>query len=216
MLEATGIARKAGDRWLLNDISLSVNAGERLAIVGPTGSGKTLLLRSLVMLDPLDQGEVRWHGKPVRGNDIPTFRSRVIYLHQRAALVEGTVEENLRQPFSLRVHKDKRFRRDVIVDYLRSLGRVESLLSKRQRDLSGGEAQLVALLRAIQLGPHILLLDEPTAALDAEATDMVEALVTRWLNEQPTTRATVWVTHDHEQSRRVSTSLLHIREGQLS
>ncbi len=215
-LEAIGIGRQAGGHWLLNEIFFSVHAGHRIAVAGPTGSGKTLLLRSLAMLDPLDAGEVRWHGKTVRGSEIPGFRSRVIYLHQRPALAEGTVEDNLRKPFSLRVHRDKRFQRDRIVRLLKSLGREESFLSKQTRELSGGEAQLSALLRAIQLDAAILLLDEPTASLDAEATRIVEALVGNWIDERPSARAAVWVTHDHEQANRVSTSVLTIHRGQLT
>lgn len=216
ILKALGIGRKAGDRSLLNNITIAVNGGDRIAIVGPTGSGKTLLLRSLAKLDPLDAGEVHWQGTPVRGIDIPKFRSQVIYLHQRPALVEGTVEDNLRQPFALRVHRDKRFNRERVAELLSSLGRDKSFLSQKQCDLSGGESQLTSLLRAIQLDPNILLLDEPTAALDAASTGMVETLVTRWLDEMPMARATVWVTHDREQSQRVSTSVLQIREGKLS
>lgn len=216
MLQAIGLRRLAAERVLLDCVSLSIQRGDRIAIVGPTGSGKTLLLRSLAMLDPLDAGNVHWQGKPVRGNDIPRFRSQVIYLHQWPALVEGTVEDNLRQPFALQEHKDKRFNRERVVELLSLLGRDDSFLSKQQRDLSGGESQLTSLLRAIQLGPNFLLLDEPTAALDAAATGMVETLVAKWLDEFPMARATVWVTHDHHQSRRVSTSILQIREGKLS
>jgi len=173
MLQAKGIRRRSAARILLDDISIEIDAGDQLAIVGPTGSGKTLLLRSLALLDPLDAGEICWRGQLVRGNDLPKFRSRVIYLHQRPALLEGTVEDNLRQPLSLRLHKDKRFSRARIVQLLESLGRDASFLAKQQRDLSGGESQLTALLRAIQLDPNVLLLDEPTAALDAAATEVV-------------------------------------------
>lgn len=215
-LEATGLRRLAGERVLLDDVSLSIQGGDRIAIVGPTGSGKTLLLRSLANLDPLDAGDVHWQGTPVRGNDVPAFRSQVVYLHQRPALVEGTVEDNLRLPFTLRVHRDKRFNRERVAELLSSLGRDVSFLSQRQRDLSGGESQLTSLLRAIQLDPSILLLDEPTAALDAASTGLVETLVTKWLDERPKARATVWVTHDREQSQRVSSSVLQIREGKLS
>jgi len=216
MLEATGLRRLAGERVLLDGVSVSIQGGDRIAIVGPTGSGKTLMLRSLAKLDPLDAGEVHWQGTPVLGDDIPSFRSQVIYLHQRPALVEGTVEDNLRQPFTLRVHRDKRFNRERVAELLSSLDRDNSFLSQQQRDLSGGESQLTSLLRAIQLDPSILLLDEPTAALDAASSSMVETLVTRWFDEMPMARATVWVTHDHEQSQRVSTSVLQIREGKLS
>ncbi len=216
LLQACGVTRRAGEVLLLDDVSVELRGGDRIAVVGPSGSGKTLLLRCLAMLDPFEAGEIRWQGKTVQAGEIPRFRSQVIYLHQRPALVEGTVEDNLRQPFSLRVHHDKPFSRARIVNLLESLGRNESFLSKQQRDLSGGEAQLTALLRAMQLDPNILLMDEPTAAIDAAATEMVETLVANWIQEQPSQRANVWVTHDQRQARRVATSEMHIREGRLS
>lgn len=215
MLEVTGLRRLGGERVLLDDVSLSIRGGDRIAIVGPTGSGKTLLLRSLAKLDLLDAGEIQWQGTPVRGNGIPRFRSQVIYLHQRPTLIEGAVVDNLRQPFSLRVHQDLQFNRERIVRLLLSLGRDDSFLLKQQRDLSGGESQLTSLLRAIQLNPSILLLDEPTAALDTAAAIMVESLVTTWLDEMPMTRAMVWVTHDYPQALRVADRVLEMNAGRM-
>ena len=215
MLEAVKIGRKAGERSLLDNISLSLDSGQRLALVGPSGSGKTLLLRCLAMLDPMDSGEIRRLGKTVRSHEVPWFRSRIMYVPQRPSLYEGTVEQNLQQPFSLRVHRDKQFDRARIVALLKSLGRPDTFLSNQQCDLSGGEAQITALLRAVALDPDVLLLDEPTAALDAEATEAAEMLVGQWFNQQTNGRATVWVTHNHEQARRVSTSMLSIRDGRL-
>lgn len=215
MLEANGIVRKTGESWLLNDIRLTVRASQRIALVGSSGSGKTLLLRALALLDPIDAGEIRWHGNVVLGNKVPLFRSQVVYLHQRPTLMEGTVQENLQQPFSFRVHRDKRFNRARIISLLNSLGRTETFLTKRQRELSGGEAQLAALLKAMQLDPDMLLLDEPTAALDSETTEMVESLVCCWFKEQPDARATIWVTHDAEQARRVSSAVFQVHDGRL-
>jgi putative ABC transport system ATP-binding protein len=164
----------------------------------------------------LDAGEILWNEEAVQGTDVPSFRGRVIYLHQQPAFTEGVVEDNLREPLSWNVHRDKQFNRARIIELLKSLNRDETFLSKRQRDLSGGEAQLAALLRAVQLNPAVLLLDEPTASLDEEATRVVEAVVRNWLDELPTKRATVWVTHDPAQAQRVSTTVLHIHEGMLA
>lgn len=217
LLEADAIGRRhpAGDRWLLENITCSVRAGDRIAIVGPSGSGKTLLLRALAALDPLDAGQIRWNGQRVRVTIVPRFRRSVVYLHQRATLLEGTVEDNLREPYSFRVHRDSRFDRQRIEAWLVELGRDASFMTKLHRDLSGGEAQLVALLRAIQLDPQVLLLDEPTAALDREATGAVEQLVELWFADERDRRATVWVSHDGRQAARVAGAILRVHDGQL-
>ncbi|MBC8875145.1 MAG: ATP-binding cassette domain-containing protein [Planctomycetes bacterium] len=217
LLEADAIGRRHpdGDRWLLHDITCRVHAGDRIAVVGPSGSGKTLLLRALALLDPVDAGQILWSGDAVRGSLVPCFRRHFVYLHQRATLLEGTVEENFRQPFSLHIHRGIAFSRERVDAWLERLGRDGSFLAKRHLDLSGGEAQLVALLRAIQLDPHVLLLDEPTAALDQEATGAVEQLVEMWYAERPDERATVWVSHDREQAGRVGRETLLIHDGQL-
>lgn len=186
-----------------------------MAVVGPSGSGKTLLLRAMAALDPLDAGQIRWNGQRVRGTLVPSFRRSVVYLHQRATLLEGTVEDNLREPYSLRIHQDSRFDCQRIEAWLAELGRSGSFLTKLHRDLSGGEAQLVALLRAIQLDPQVLLLDEPTSALDREASAAVEQLVELWFADRTEERATVWVSHDGDQADRVASSLLRVQDGQI-
>lgn len=213
LLQASGVMRRAAGELLLDDVSIELDAGDRIALIGPTGSGKTLLLRCLAMLDPLDAGELLWRGGRVSGAQVPRYRSRVIYLHQRPAVAEGTVEDFLCQPFLMKVHHGRQFNRRRIVNLLASLERNEAFLAKQQRDLSGGEAQLAALLRALQLDPNVLLLDEPTAALDAATGIMVERLIANWLEEQRNDRAIVWVSHDMEQAVRVSDRMIHMAQG---
>jgi putative ABC transport system ATP-binding protein len=216
-LEACGIGRRhpKNEGWLIRDVSLTLGPGDRLAIRGPSGAGKTVLLRALALLDPLDAGAIYWNGKPVRSELIPSFRSQVIYLHQRPALFEGSVCANLERPYTLKAFRGKRFDRDRVVDLLKGLGRDVSFLEKTAGDLSGGEAQIVALLRAIQLGPTMLLLDEPTASLDGHAMQAIEQLIDRWFDELPGERAFVWISHDPEQARRVAGRTLQIDSGQM-
>lgn len=217
LLEACGVGRlRPGEQgWLLHDVSLEVRAGDRLALAGPSGGGKTLLLRTLALLDPLDAGAVRWHGQPVAAAEVPAFRRRVAYLHQRPALFEGTVEDNLRLPFGLAVHREQSFDRERALALLAALRRDESFLAKAQGDLSGGEAQVTALVRLLQLGPSVLLLDEPTAALDLGTARQVEELVDRWRAEVAG-RAVVWVSHDPAQGRRVAERSYRMEAGRLT
>lgn len=218
ILEARGLGRRRDDGggWLLREVSLAIGSGDRLALAGPSGSGKTLLLRALARLDPIDEGAILWRGRPVRGEAVPTFRARVAYVHQRPALFEGTVEENLKLPFGLKAHRGDRFDRDRAVGLLDALGRDATFLDKSHRDLSGGEAQLMAIVRVLQLGPSVLLLDEPTAALDDRATRAVERLLDAWRAEATDRRALVWVGHDAEQARRVSDRTLRMDAGRLT
>jgi putative ABC transport system ATP-binding protein len=201
--------------WLIRDVSLSVNRGDRVAVLGPTGAGKTVLLRSLALLDKLDAGVIHWRSREVRGQAVPDYRTHVIYLHQRPALVEGSVEDNLRHPYAFAAHKGKRFDPNRIRELLERLGRNESFLEKSNRDLSGGESQIVALLRAVQLDPEVLLLDEPTASLDPDTARALENLINGWYEAGFGNRAFVWVSHDLEQAERISSRKLRMQSGHL-
>ena len=215
LMEVENLSRMTADSriWLLRDVSLALRIGECLFIVGHSGSGKTLLMRSLAMLDPISAGQILWRGQPVLPRLIPAFRAQVTYLHQRPALMEGTVEDNLRFPFTLAIHSERRFDRQYILELLQVLDRGEEFLRRNSRALSGGEAQIVALIRALQIRPSVILLDEPTASLDAESAQAIEQLVQTWHNESGFERATVWVTHDREQSARWASRVITMSAG---
>jgi putative ABC transport system ATP-binding protein len=201
--------------WLIHDVTLSVEPGDRVGVLGPSGAGKTVFLRALALLDPLDAGAIHFQGHAVGGDAVPRYRGQVIYLHQKPALYEGTVEDNLRNPFTLKVHHERKFDRRQAVDLLASLGRDALFLEKSSRDLSGGEAQITALVRAIQLEPTILLLDEPTASLDPATAQAVEAMLDRWMAERAGVRAMVWVGHDRDQTLRVTRRTISFAAGRL-
>jgi putative ABC transport system ATP-binding protein len=121
----------------------------------------------------------------------------------------------LRYPFSLKVNRGLSFDRNRILDLLDSVGRTPSFLEKSSRDLSGGETQVVALLRALQLDPSVLLLDEPTTSLDEATTQAIENLIRQWLTEAPANRASLWVTHDSHQASRIADKWLRMQCGRL-
>jgi putative ABC transport system ATP-binding protein len=218
LLEARDIGRLApgSQQWLLRNASLAVRGGERLAIVGPTGAGKTLLLRALALLDPVDEGQVLWLGQPIAAERVPHYRRHVTYLHQRSPLIEGTVEENLRLPFTLAIHAREEFDRGRVVALLESAGRDAEFLTRGSRDLSGGEGQIVAVVRALQLNPTVLLLDEPTASLDAATAHSIEQLVFQWHRQSELGRAAVWVTHDREQASRIANRIIEMNSRRIS
>lgn len=216
LVGAERLARRGEeDEWLLRDVTLEIGAGDRLAIVGPSGAGKTLLLRLLALLDEPDEGRVLWRGEAVADHDVPGYRRRVVYLHQRPALVEGTVEENLRLGSSFAGTEAIDTSRERLLELCDDLGRDARFLGSRARELSGGEGQLVAAARALLLEPAILLLDEPTASLDAESTRSLETLVDEWFGGRGEERALVWVSHDETQAERVADRRLELREGRV-
>ena len=215
MLEARSIDRRAGEQWLLRDASLVIAGGERIALSGPSGAGKSVLLRALALLDPLDGGQLLLDGRPVEAAGVPAYRCRVAYLHQTPALADGTVEHNLRLPFTLAAHRHRSFDPQVAASLLGELGRSEPFLGRRRGELSGGEAQIVALVRLLQLEPSLLLLDEPTAALDPESAELALGLLRRWQEADTESRAYLWVTHDAALGRRVAERHLRLQDGRL-
>ena len=173
-------------------------------------------MRALVRLDAIDGGEVLWKGKPICGDAIPAFRKQLAYLQQRPALIEGSVEGNLRLPFTLRVNQGQEFSKEAALALLDQAGRPESFLERSSTELSGGEAQIVALVRTLQLKPTVLLLDEPTASLDEESTTKIEGLVTRWFEESPSDRAFLWISHSKDQMERMGSRTLTMSGGRLA
>jgi putative ABC transport system ATP-binding protein len=217
LLEAFNLVRRqpSGERRLLDDVSLTLRPGDRAAVAGPTGSGKTLLLRALSLLDPIDEGRILWRGQAVRNQDVPGLRCRAIYFHQRPSLFADSVEQALHQPLALAIHRRRKFDRPWIIERLALLGRDESFLEQEVANLSGGEMQITALLRGLQLDPDVLLLDEPTSALDPKTAVAVEKWLLAWIEQAPERRAMIWVTHDANQAGRVGNRTMQMENGRL-
>ncbi|WP_106803278.1 ATP-binding cassette domain-containing protein [Pseudomonas sp. S5D5] len=199
---------------LLQPTDFTLHAGDRVSITGSSGSGKSVFLRALALLDTPTSGQILWNGQPIANAQIPHYRSHISYLSQRPALLEGTVEDNLRFPFSLRTLRKRHFDRASVITLLEHAGKAPDFLAKHALDLSGGESQVVSLIRTLQLDPEVLLLDEPTAALDPASSRDVEALIDAWFAAD-NARAYVWVSHDLDQARRMSDIHLQMSAGVL-
>ena len=116
--------------------------------------------------------------------------------------------------YQLANHRSLQYDPEFIVDWLGQVGRDEEFLRRSSDDLSGGERQMVALLRAIQLNPQVLLLDEPTSAADSETESIIEELIDRWFRAE-LDRALVWVTHDRAQASRMGDRQIIVEAGAL-
>ena len=208
LLEAEQLSYRIESRQLWHNLDISIRSGDRVALVGSSGSGKTVLLRTLAALEPLQRGRIRYRDRDLADWAIPQYRAQVMYLPQRPALPESTVEEAIREPLNFHVHRHKQYNSNLVLGYLKDLNRTPEFLTRDTRYLSGGERQIVAFLRALVLQPKLLLLDEPTASLDESAAQNIEAAIASWMNVDPN-RACVWTSHNPAQLERVTTRQIH-------
>ena len=189
---------------MLRDLTVSIPRGAT-AVVGPSGSGKSTLLRLLNRLADPGEGAVRFHGTDVRELDPLELRRRVGLVPQLPAPVPGTVGDNVR--FGPRLHGQ-----DVDpLAPLRLVGLDETFLERDASRLSVGEQQRVMLARALALEPEVLLLDEPTASLDAAATASVEEAL-QGLRDV----SYVLVTHDRGQAARLTERAIELHDGRIA
>ena len=153
VLEILQIGWERQEKRLWWDLNLQVWPGERVAVRGPSGCGKTQLLRTIARLDPLCSGELRLQGQRSDRWPSPAWRAAVLYVAQQTPLVEGNVETNLLWPLRFRVHRRHLANLHDLPDWLQQLGRDSTFLKQPAHHLSGGERQLLALLRALLLEP---------------------------------------------------------------
>ena len=214
LLEARNLSRTSltDGKSLLHDVSLVLRAGDRIVLRGESGAGKTVLLRALAAMDSVS-GELHRNGAPIVAKENPLHRTCICYLHQNASLPDGTARNALTEPFTWTEHASKSYDEMAVVKWLEDLGRDKDFLDKDAANLSGGESQLVALLRAIQLSPQVLLLDEPTSAIDDKTTQQLEKLLLDWVAEEQ--RAFVWTTHDSVQAERIATQVIELANGAI-
>lgn len=209
VLETRSLARAIGGRPVLRDVTFAVEPRQIVAVTGDSGSGKTTLLRLLVRLDPADAGTVRLHGEDTAGMDPRGLRRRAAFVAQDPAMLAGTVRDNLETGPRLRGEAPDPARIDEVLRLLR----LEERTDDCAEDLSAGQKLRVALARALQNRPDLLLLDEPTAKLDADARERVESLLRRLRDETGT--AILLVTHDESQAARLADRVLRLAGGRI-
>jgi ABC-type iron transport system FetAB ATPase subunit len=184
---------------LLHDCCLTVSSGEIVAIRGPSGSGKTVLLRAIADLDP-NTGEVRLEGASRDSMSAPQWRRQIRFVPAEAAWWADRVGDHFRSA-------------EKVAKRAAEIGLPPESLTWEVARLSTGEKQRLGLLRAVEDDPPVLLLDEPTAALDPEAEGMVEAHLQRL---QAKGGAMILVTHSSAQAARLSNRRYTMRDGRLS
>jgi phospholipid/cholesterol/gamma-HCH transport system ATP-binding protein len=206
-----------GSHMVLNGISLSVKRGETLAVLGRSGTGKSVLLRLIIGLVTPDSGSVFIYGQDIAGlalDRLGEIRKKMGFLFQHAALYDSmTVAENV--AFPLEHHRRDMTmgqRSDRVRQLLVEVG-MESNSEKMPSDISGGMQKRVGLARALALDPEILLLDEPTAGLDPISSGEIDDLVLKLQREHQT--ASIVVTHDLHSARTIADRLALLDLGNV-
>lgn len=195
-------------REVLKSISFQVHAGECLSITGPSGSGKSALLRLLNRFDDPAQGEICFRGEPLPSFDPLEIRRRIALVLQNPVMFHGTVRENL-----LRRPGRQDLSDPALVQALEEVGLDRSFLDRTATELSGGEKQRISIARSLLGGPEILLLDEPTSALDPRSLHLVADLITQLNRVRGLTL--IVVTHQVDLIHRLGGQVLVLDRGQV-
>ncbi len=206
-----------GAQKVLDGLTLAVKRGETLAVLGRSGTGKSVLLRIIIGLETPDSGSVRIHGQDISGmglDQLGEIRKKMGFLFQHAALYDSlTVEENV--AFPLQHHRQsmsKSEQRDRVAALLAEVG-MQAGLKKMPSDISGGMQKRVGLARALALEPEILLLDEPTAGLDPISSGEIDDLVLKLQAEHH--MASIVVTHDLHSAKTIADRLALLNKGKV-
>ena len=210
LLETERLTRLVDGTAVVDAVSVTVSRGEVLAVVGPSGAGKSSFLRLLNRLDEPSSGSVYVDGVDYRELSPRTLRQRIGLVPQQPSLVPGTVWENVVRGPTLRDEPVPEERTRELLERLD----IADYEAKDVGDLSGGEAQRVALTRTLVNDPDAFLLDEPTSNLDAGTESYVEALIREVVADFGI--ACVIVTHDPDQARRLADRVLSLEDGAVS
>lgn len=211
------IHKSFGGQHVLDGINLTAIRGETLAVLGRSGTGKSVLLKLIIGLQNLDAGSICIQGQEITGldsNEMNRLRVKMGFLFQGAALYDSlTVEQNVAFPLERHTKMQKSERSDRVTELLSSVG-MEHDRKKMPSDISGGMQKRVGLARALALQPEILLLDEPTSGLDPITSGEIDDLVLKLQEEHALT--SIVVTHDLHSARAIADRLALLDKGRVA
>ncbi|GCD89632.1 sulfate/molybdate ABC transporter ATP-binding protein [Nocardioides sp. LS1] len=209
-IDVSGVSKRFGDFVALDDVSVSLPTGQLTALLGPSGGGKSTLLRIIAGLDSADEGSVSIEGTDA--TKLPPQKRNVGFVFQHYAVFKHmTVAKNV--AFGLEIRKRPKAEIAAKVDELLRLVHLQQFAHRLPSQLSGGQRQRMALARALAVEPKVLLLDEPFGALDAKVRKELRDWLRRLHDEVHVT--TVFVTHDQEEALEVADEIVVINDGRV-
>lgn len=214
IISIENLKKEYGNREVLKDISFTVNKSEVVSIIGPSGGGKSTLLRCINLLEEINGGDIFYKGKSIQHKemDLGEFRSKVGMVFQQFNLFNNlnVIENCILGPMNvLKISKNEAL--ETARKYLEKVGMSDFAYAKVTR-LSGGQKQRVAIARALCMNPDVILFDEPTSALDPEMVGEVLKVMTELAKEGLTM---IVVTHEMEFAREVSNKIVFMDGGHI-
>ena len=204
------VSKRYGDKLVVDGVDLTINKGDFLTILGPSGGGKTTVLKMISGFESISSGDIFLDGKTI--GSIPAHKRNFGMLFQNYALFPHmTVAENVAYPLKIR-HTPKDRQKEMVHDILKTVG-LEEYEKRYPRQLSGGQQQRVALARSIVFSPDVLMLDEPLAALDKQLRKQMQLEIKAIHNKFGLT--TISVTHDQEEALTMSDKIVVMSEGRI-
>ena len=216
LIELRNVHKRFGRLVVLNGVSLSIEEGRSLVVIGASGSGKSVMLKHIVGLLKPDKGEVWFDGQRIdqfNEREMDAIRQQFGFLFQMGALFDSlNVEENVGFPLVEHTHKAADEIAALVKQKLAMVG-LDGTQKKMPAELSGGQRKRVALARAIALGPRVILYDEPTTGLDPIRSDVINELILKLKRELNVT--SLVVTHDMNSAFKVADRIVMLHEGKL-
>jgi sulfate transport system ATP-binding protein len=209
-IQVRNVSKSFGDFHALDDVSVDIDSGQLTAVLGPSGGGKSTLLRIIAGLETADSGTVLIDGQDVT-NVLARDRGIGFVFQHYAAFTHMTVWENV--AFGLKIQKAPKERIRSRVSDLLNLVHLDGLANRYPSELSGGQRQRMALARALAVEPGLLLLDEPFGALDVKVRQELREWLRRLHDEVHTT--TIFVTHDQEEAMEIADQIIVINGGRV-
>jgi phospholipid/cholesterol/gamma-HCH transport system ATP-binding protein len=216
LIELRNVHKRFGRLVVLNGVTLGIDEGQSLVVIGASGSGKSVMLKHIVGLLKPDHGEVWFDGQRIdeySEREMDKIRQQFGFLFQMGALFDSlSVEENIAFPLVEHTHKGADEIAKLVQQKLAMVG-LDGTQKKMPGELSGGQRKRVALARAVALGPRVILYDEPTTGLDPIRSDVINELILKLKRELNVTSITV--THDMQSAFKVGDRIVMLHEGKL-